>query len=199
MQKSVDSEINSHLKNKSHHKEIAIFAMFLNRKNVKNAVKSLTEHGFLASDIKVLSPEKNGSRDFVYHLDTNVKTGLLIGAAVGFILLGMVGIIIGANNRIQLGMQSWIMNSTLAALGGLIFGAAAGALVGVGIPKPAAGRYKFYLKEGGLVVMMHLKSEEDKGEAHFILESAGGQDITILEESQIWSAVVPENKKLTFH
>ena len=147
----------------------------------------------------MLTPDKQGSRDFVYHQESNVLTGVLVGAAVGFVLLGLTGILVGGNDRIQMGASSWIFTSAMASLGGLLFGAAAGALVGIGIPKPAVRRYRFYLHEGGIVVMMHLLNEEDKGEAHAVLEKAGGQDISVLEETHAWSIVLPEKEKLTFH
>ena len=147
----------------------------------------------------MLAPDKHGRRDFVYHLERNVLTGVLVGAAVGFILLGLVGVLVGGNERIQLGISSWIFTSGMASLGGLLFGAAAGALVGIGIPKPAVRRYQFYLREGGIVVMMHLRGEADKVEAHSVLESVGGQDIAVLEETHAWSVVLSENEKLTFH
>lgn len=173
--------------------------MFLTRGDAKKAVRALRRHGYQIEDITLLAPDKHGNRDFVYYLESNILTGVLVGAAVGFVLLGLTGILVGGNDRIQLGTSSWIFTSAMASLGGLLLGAAAGALAGIGIPKPAVRRYKFYLHEGGSVVMMHLKNEPDKGEAHAVLESAGGQDITVLEESHVFSAVVPENKKPTFH
>lgn len=198
MQQNVDTEVTK-VKRKPHHREFSIFAMFMKSSEARKAVRSLRRHGFRSEDILMLTPDKHGSRDFVYHQESNVLTGVLVGAAVGFVLLGLTGILVGGNDRIQLGMSSWIFTSAIASLGGLLFGAAAGALVGIGIPKPAVRRYKFYLHEGGIVVMMHLRNEEDKGEAHAVLEKADGQDISVLEETHAWSVVLPENEKLTFH
>lgn len=147
----------------------------------------------------MLTPNKHGSRDFVYHQESSVLTGVLVGAAVGFVLLGLTGVLVGGNDRINLGISSWIFTSAIASLGGLLFGAAAGALVGIGIPKPAVRRYKFYLQEGGIVVMMHLRNEADTADAHMVIEKAGGQDISVLEETHAWSVVLPENEKVTIH
>ncbi len=199
MQKSVDTEVLTKVKRKPEHREYSIFAMFLKSSEARKGVRGLRRHGFKSADIHMLTPDKQGSRDFVYHQESNVLTGVLVGAAVGFVLLGLTGILVGGNDRIQMGTSSWIFTSAMASLGGLLFGAAAGALVGIGIPKPAVRRYKFYLHEGGIVVMMHLLNEEDKGEAHAVLEKAGGQDISVLEETHAWSIVLPEKEKLTFH
>lgn len=199
MQSSVDTEVLTKIKRQPQHREYSIFAMFLKSSEARRAVRSLRRHGFKSSDIIMLTPDKQGGRDFVYHLENNVLTGVLVGAAVGFVLLGLTGILIGGNDRIQLGTSSWIFTSAMTSLGGLLFGAAAGALVGIGIPKPAVRRYKFYLHEGGVVVMMHLRNEVDKGEAHLVLEKAGGQDISVLEETHAWSVVLSEDEKQTFH
>ena len=199
MEQSFETEIANTIKRNPHHKEYSIFGMFLKANQARSAVRVLRRHGFRSKDITILAPDKHGNRDFVYHLESNVLTGVLVGAAVGFVLLGLVGILVGGNDRIHLGISSSIFTSAMASFGGLLFGAAAGALVGIGIPKPAVKRYKFYLHEGGVVVMMHLQNEADKTEAHEVLEKAGGQDISLLEESHLWSVVMPENKKQTFH
>lgn len=199
MQKNINLESYGQLKSDMPKKNVAIFAMFLNQKSAKAAIKSLKSDGFSSEDIFMLVPNKSGSRDFVYHQATDLKTGAMIGAAVGFLLLGLVGLIVGSYDPFQQGMSSWIIDLTIGAITGLVVGAATGALVGIGIPKSAIKRYRFYLKEGGVVVMMHLKNEEDGAEAHHILEKSEGQDITVLEESQVWSNPNPENKRPTFH
>ena len=199
MQKNINLETFDKIKDKILKKEFAIFAMFLNRKKAKAAVKDLVFHGFLKKDIFMLSPDKKGNRDFVYNQNTGIKLGIQVGAIIGFFLMGLVGFIIGAKNPFHLGFSSWIVDLVFGSIFGLIFGAVAGALVGIGTPMPAIKRYGFYLKEGGIVVMVHLKNEEDSVEAHSVLEKAGGQDISVLEESQIWSTINPSNKKFTFH
>lgn len=195
----VESQIFNQLIKTTQHRDYSIFAMFLDPRAAKKAVRSLRHHGFRESDITLLRPGKSGSRDFVYHLERNVLTGVLVGAPVGFVLLGLTAVLVGGNSTLNLGTSSAIFNSAIAAFGGLLVGAAAGALVGIGIPKPAVRRYKFYLDEGGVVVMMHLRDERDKLSAHDILEKAGGQDISVLEETHAWSAVKSESEKPKFH
>ncbi len=199
MQNNIDLKTFEKTKDKTAHKDFAIFAMFLNIVDAKAAIAALKKNGYAAEDITLLSPERSGTRDFVYQQSTEIKMGVLIGAIVGFFLLGIAGIFVGASDPFELGLSSWIVASVVGAVTGLVVGAAAGALVGIGTPKPAAKRYGFYLKEGGVVVMMHLRNEEDQNDAHNVLINAGGQDVTILEESQVWSTIIPEKKKLIFH
>lgn len=199
MQKNINLETYDLLKKKSIHKDFAIFAMFLNRNSANAAIKSLEDHGFLPEDISLLTPKKKGSHDFVYQQNNNIKMGALIGGITGFLVLGLAGVFIGSSDLFNFGFSSLLSSVIIGAVLGLIAGAAIGALVGIGTPRPVVKRYNFYLKEGGIVVKMHLRNQEDSEEAHFVLEKAGGQDIAILEESQIWSVIIPEKNKLTFH
>ncbi len=199
MEKNVNSEYLKQSGQKTLHREFAISAMFFDSRSAKRAIRYLKRQGIDSEDISFFAPQNHGRRDFVYHLRTNVSVGVFVGAAIGAVLVGFIGMLIGANPTIELGPSAWMFRSGLAALGGLVVGAAAGALVGIGIPKPAARRYQFYLSEGGYVVMMHLKDRNDHQEAYFAFEKAGGQDITILEESHAWSAILPQPKNLTFH
>lgn len=199
MEANIDLNNRERAMNKVQQKKFSIFAMFLSRKNVRNAIKSLKNHGYLLKDISLLTPEKHANHDFVYQQDTSIKSGALVGAVTGFFILGIIGFIMGLKDPAHLGTASRIIYTVLGMLIGLVFGAASGALVGIGTPKSAAKRYNFYLKEGGIVLMLHLKNEDDGIEANVILEKAGGQDLVVLEESQIWSTIMPENKRLTFH
>lgn len=199
MQKNINLDAYDQLKKKASEKKFAIFSMFLDRNSANAAIKSLKSHGFLQEDISLLTPKKKGGHDFVYHQNNNIKLSAFIGGIAGFLILGLAGVFIGSADLFDLGLSSLLSSVIVGAIVGLIMGAAIGVLVGIGTPKPAAKRYNFYLKEGGIVVKMHLKNEEDSEEAHFVLEKAGGQDITILEESQIWSIIVPERNKFTFH
>jgi|GEM_PF-3058520 len=194
-------ELTEHVKKNSNlqHKNYSIFAMFLNQKSAKNAIKLLKSHGYLLRDISLLIPEGLASHDFVYQQDTSIKAGAMIGAFTGFFILGIVGFIIGLKDPMRLGWAAHIFYTMIGMFIGLLFGAASGALVGIGTPKTAAKRYNFYLKEGGIVVRLHLKDEADGQAANVLIEKAGGQDIVVLEESQIRSTIVPEKGNQTFH
>ena len=67
MQKSVDTEVLTKVKRKSEHREYSIFAMFLKSSEARKGVRGLRRHGFKSADIHMLTPDKQGSRDFVYH------------------------------------------------------------------------------------------------------------------------------------
>ncbi|AGH95797.1 hypothetical protein [Pseudobdellovibrio exovorus] len=173
----------------------SVFAMFISRSDAENAIDSLRKNDFADEDISLLSPNKNGSRDFVYQQNTSITTGMMIGAISGFFLLGLVGLYLGASQPEELGMTSWIVSTVLASLVGLLLGAACGALVGIGTPPSAGRRYGFYLREGGSIVKVRVRNEEDRLLALRLMERFKGQDITILKDSVVWSTILPEKRR----
>lgn len=66
-------------------------------------------------------------------------------------------------------------------------GAAAGTLVGVGTPDPAAKRYGQYLQSGGILISVHSESPQQIQQAKKILSAIGGQDIQLLNETNTWA------------
>lgn len=173
----------------------SVFAMFISRGDAEGAIDSLRRNDFADEDISLLSPNKNGSRDFVYQQNTSIISGMMIGAISGFFLLGLVGLYLGASQPEELGMTSWIVSTVVASLVGLLLGAACGALVGIGTPPSAGRRYGFYLREGGSIVKVRVRNEEDRLLALRLMERFKGQDITILKDSVVWSTIMPEKRR----
>ena len=166
---------------------VAAFALFVNRKEADLAVAALQRNGYAPADISLLAPQQSGHHDFVYHQPPSLLMGSSIGGLFGLMLLGFAGLLFGQT-----------MTALVFSLIGLIVGAGIGVLVGIGTPKSAAKRYGFYLKEGGIVLVVHLKNESEKDSVHRILEKTRGQDINVLDESKIWSTIIPEKKRLVF-
>lgn len=182
---------------------LAAFGLYLKKSDVDQAVNQLRNGGFAVEDISLLAPERGGKGDFVHEQRTNLKEGALIGAAVGFFFFGFVGLGLGLAEfvnfqkaNVGVGVSNWFIFGGVGALVGLFLGAASGALAGIGSPKTAAKRYGFYLKEGGIVLSVHLKDEAERKWANAILEKTGAEDISDLQESKIWDTIVPEKRKL---
>lgn len=199
MEENIDLSNYGRKRNKMMQKNFSIFAMFLNRREAKKAIKSLKSFGYSDEDIFLFTSKSSGNHDFVYHQLTNIRMGVFIGALLGFFILGLAGFLLGLRERMQLGLSSWIIYTVVGMVIGLIFGAVSGALAGIGMPKSALKRYEFYLSEGGTILKVHLKESEESSAVNVVLEKAGGQDIVVLEESQIWSAVANKDDKPTFH
>ena len=184
---------------------LGMFALYLQKTEAETAARSLEQNGFLPEDISLLAPVKSGGRNFVYNQSYSLIQGAVVGAAIGAITLGFVGLFFGSNglartaaNFNQYGMQFSPVSAFVSALIGVVLGAAAGVLVGIGSPKSAAKRYGLYIKEGGIDLVVHLKKETDRLIVSRILEKTRGQEINILEESKIWSTIIPEKQKLVY-
>lgn len=184
---------------------LGAFALYLERKEAELAVSALQRNGFSAADISLLAPQRSGSHDFVYHQPPSLLKGALIGGPVGLFLAGFVGFLFGSRQVSTAGgfdplhAQSPVLTVIVFSLIGLVAGVAFGILAGIGSPKSAAKRYGFYLKEGGIVLVVHLKNAAEKALVGRILEKTKGQDISVLEESKIWSTIIPEKNRLIFH
>lgn len=176
----------------------SLFAMFISREDADQAVEALRKNDFADEDILLLPPMRTGSRDFVYKQRTSVKLGVVIGAIAGFFLMGLVGVFLGSSQPAELGMASWIVATVVASFIGLVVGAAMGALVGIGTPRSAGKRYGFYLKEGGIVLKVHVRSHEELLLASQLLEKYKGQDITVLPDAEVRRTIIPEKKRLAY-
>jgi len=182
-----------------------MFALYLKRNDADLAIRLLERNGFKPEDISLLAPQRNGARNFVYDQKYSLIQGAVIGAFIGAVLLGLAGLFFGAKGLFttnpgynNFGVGFAPITAAVAASIGLVLGAASGVLVGIGSPKSAAKRYGFYLKEGGIVLVVHLKDQADQLVVSRILEKTRGQDINILDQSKIWSIIIPEKKKLVY-
>lgn len=184
---------------------LGAFALFLERKEADLAVSALQRNGFAGEDISLLAPQRSGTHDFVYHQPQSLLRGALIGGVVGLFLAGFLGFLFSSRQVITSGAfdplhaQSPLLTAVVFALIGTVTGVAFGLLAGIGSTKSAAKRYGFYLKEGGIVLVVHLKNAEERSLAERVLDKTKGQDISVLEESKIWSTIIPEKNRLVFH
>jgi hypothetical protein len=190
---------------KNEDENFGMFALYLQRNDADLAVRLLERNGFKPEDISLLAPQKNGARNFVYNQKNSLIQGAVIGGFIGAVLLGLAGLFFGAKGMFTTppGFSSFgtgfsPVSAAVSASIGLVLGAASGVLVGIGSPKSAAKRYGFYLKEGGIVLVVHLKDEGERLLVSRILEKTRGQDINILDQSKIWSIIIPEKKKLVY-
>lgn len=184
--------------------KLGIFALYTNRKEAESAITALSRNGFTKDDVSMLAPSRTGGhRDFVYRQRTHVADGALIGAFIGMVLLGTAAFLIDpkallftdVSSSDFIGLGTTAIGAMYGIFTGLILGGACGALVGIGSPFSAARRYGFYLKEGGIVLVVHLRNLARRESASRILEKTNGQDINVLDEAEIWSTIIPEKTK----
>jgi len=163
-------------------KNTAAFGIYPSRAAVEEAVEHLRSAGFRSTDISVLFPENEGTKDFAHEKNTKAPEGATTGVAAGGIAGGVLGWLTGIGALAIPGLGPLIAAGPIVAalagagamgtLGGLI-----GALAGMGIPEYEAKRYEGRIREGGILLSVHCDSGDWVKRAKDILAQSGGQDI----------------------
>ena len=169
-------------------KHTAVFGIFKDRFSVERSVDSLKASGFRNTDISVLFPDHDGTRDFAHEKSTKAPEGAATGAGSGAIIGGALGWLVGIGSLAIPGVGPFIAaGPIMAALAGAGVGGAvgglAGALIGMGIPEFEAKRYEGLVKDGGILLSCHCESSEWVTRCKEILKADGAHDISSTSES----------------
>ncbi|MGA2389394.1 MAG: quinol:electron acceptor oxidoreductase subunit ActD [Candidatus Sulfotelmatobacter sp.] len=169
-------------------KNTAVFGIYPAYASVEGGVDALQAAGFRNTDISVLFPENEGTKDFAHKKETKAPEGATTGATTGAIVGGGLGWLAGIGALAIPGLGPFIAaGPIMAALAGVGVGGAVGgitgALIGMGIPEYEAKRYEGRIKEGGILLSVHSDSSEWTKKAKDILERTGAQDIASTGEA----------------
>jgi len=169
-------------------KNTAVFGIYRNRADVENAVDALRREEFRNTDISVLFPENEGTKDFAHEKKTKAPEGTATGATTGAIIGGALGWLAGIGALAIPGLGPFIAaGPIMAALAGVGAGGAiggiAGALIGMGIPEYEAKRYEGRVKEGGILLSVHCDDSKWTKRAKEILQHTGADDISCTGEA----------------
>jgi hypothetical protein len=146
--------------------------MFRDRESAERAYNSLHSRGYTKDDVNVIMSDDTRKRHFADTTTTETELGskALEGAGAGSAIGGTLGAIVGAlaalGTSVALPGLGLIVAGPLAAglagagAGGLT-GGLLGALVGSGIPEERAKVYESGVKEGGIVMGVTPRNEED--------------------------------------
>ena len=144
--------------------------MFRDRDSAEGAYRSLTSRGYTKDDVNVLMSDETRKKHFSDDgPETDLGNKALEGAAVGAGIGGTLGAIlagIAAVGTLAIpGVGLIAAGPIAAALAGLGAGAATGgligALVGAGIPEEQAKLYDQGIQEGGIVMGVKPRTDED--------------------------------------
>ena len=164
-------------------KNTAVFGIYRDRTSVENAVDLLRQENFRNTDISVLFPENQGTKDFAHEKNTKAPEGAATGAGSGAVIGGTLGWLTGIGALAIPGLGPFIAAGPIvAALAGVGVGGAiggiTGALIGMGIPEYEAKRYEGRVKEGGILLSVHCDDSNWTKRAKEILERTGAQDVS---------------------
>ncbi|QNF35857.1 hypothetical protein HUW51_15570 [Adhaeribacter swui] len=145
--------------------------MFRDRESAERAYSSLQSRGYSRDDVNLVMSDETRKRHFGDHTpDSDLGDKALEGAGAGSAIGGTLGAIVGAvaaiGTSVALPGLGLVVAGPLAAglagagAGGLT-GGLLGALVGSGIPEDRAKEYESGVKEGGIVMGVHPRNDED--------------------------------------
>src|SRR6476661_8097136 len=168
-------------------KNTAVFGIYPNRASVDRAVDTLKAENFRNTDISVLFPENEGSKEFAHEKNTKAPEGAATGAGAGAVVGGGLGWLAGIGALAIPGLGPFIAaGPIMAALAGATVGGTVGgltgALVGMGIPEYEAKRFEGKVKGGNALISVHSENATETDRAKTIFEAAGGQDISTSTE-----------------
>jgi hypothetical protein len=169
-------------------KNTAVFGIYPDQVSVENAVDTLRSAGFRNTDISVLFPDNQGTKDFAHEKNTKAPEGATTGGVLGGAIGGVLGWLVGIGSLAIPGAGPFIAAGPIVGLlGGVGAGGAVGgilgALVGLGIPEYEAKRYEGRIKSGGILLSVHSDDSDWTSRAKRVLEQTGAQDIASANEA----------------
>jgi hypothetical protein len=170
-------------------KNTAAFGIYPNEASLRTGVDTLEREGFRLTDISVMFPENEGSKDFAHEKGTKAPEGAATGAGSGAVIGGTLGWLAGVGTIAIPGVGPFLAAGPIMAMlagigaGGAV-GGLAGALVGAGIPEYEAKRYEGRMRDGGILVSVHCDNSDWTSKAKDILERTGAQDISSTGEAR---------------
>src|SRR5215210_4172315 len=148
-----------------------VSGLFNDRDSAERVYSSLESRGYTRDDINLMMSDKTRNRYFGEGTpDTELGSKALEGAGAGSAIGGTLGAIIGGiaaigTNVLLPGLGLVVAGPLAAALAGAgaggLTGGLVGALVGSGIPEDRAREYEEGVKNGGIVMGVNPRSDED--------------------------------------
>ncbi len=171
-----------------HSKNTAVFGIYTSTLQAESTVSRLMAAGFPSSDISVLLPDNEGTRQFAHEKGTKAPEGTTAGATVGGVVGGTLGVLTGIGALAIPGLGPFIAaGPIMAGLAGIGAGGAVGgfigAMIGMGIPEYEAKRYEGHVKNGGVLLSVHCDTSEEIDRAKDLLKATGAADISSTGES----------------
>src|SRR6185503_1442676 len=143
-----------------------VTGLFKNRVAAEAAVDAILKRGYTRDDISVLMSDATRTKEFAVQAKSHAADGAGIGGAVGTAVGAVLATIAAVASSIVLpGINLVIAGPIAAALAGAgagaVTGGVIGALVGAGIPEYRAKVYETGLREGGILIRVEARSEDE--------------------------------------
>ncbi len=163
----------------------SVFGIYNDRGVAEHGVSVLKMNGFRMSDISLLLPQQSGASDVLATSKaTKAPEGTAAGAGTGAVVGGTLGLLAGIGAIAIPGLGPFIAaGPIMAALAGLglggAVGAVSGALIGLGIPEYEAKAYEGYVKDGGILISVHVDDDDWANKAKKLLDETGAKNVAV--------------------
>jgi len=144
--------------------------LFTDKESTESAYQSLRDRGYSDDEINVIMSDETRKKYYANDPDSELGTKAAEGTGVGGAIGGTLGAIIGGiaaigTNLVLPGLGLVVWGPVAAALAGAgaggLTGGLVGALIGWGIPEDRAVAYEHGIKNGGTVLGVTPRSDED--------------------------------------
>jgi hypothetical protein len=169
---------------------VAVFGIYATRESAESSVASLKAAGFRHTDISVLLPENQGSKDLAHVKSSKAPEGATMGGTSGAVLGGALGWLVGAGVLTISGVGPLLFAAgpLVAAFAGAGAGGAAGgvagALIGLSIPEYEAKRYEGRVRNGGILLSVHADDADWAKRGKKLLAETGAEQIAASSEER---------------
>jgi sporulation protein YlmC with PRC-barrel domain len=165
----------------------AVYGVYSDRKHVESTVSAFKQLGFASTDISVVFPNPDMTKEFAVEKNTKAPEGALTGGGTGLVVGGVLGWLAGIGTLAIPGIGPLLAAGPIvAALAGAGAGGAigglAGALIGLGVPELEAKRYEAAIKKGRILVSVHCPDMRRAEAARKVLEDSGAQEVFLSGE-----------------
>src|SRR5579884_37015 len=169
-------------------KNTAVFGIYPNQASAEAAVDTLRTAGFRNTDISVLFPDNEGTKDLAIEKETKAPEGATTGGVSGGIIGGALGWLAGIGALAIPGIGPLIAAGPIVAMlsgigvGGAL-GGVIGALTGLGIPEYEAKRFEGRIRKGGILLSVHCDNSDWVKRAKQVLDQTGAEDVASAGEA----------------
>ena len=159
-----------------------VTGLFKNRVAAEAAVDAILKRGYTRDDISVLMSDSTRTKEFAVQAKSHAADGAGIGGALGTAVGAVLAAIAAVGSTILLpGLNLVIAGPIAAALAGAgagaVTGGVIGALVGAGIPEYRARVYESGLREGGILIGVESRTDEEIDRLEELLADVGGEHV----------------------
>jgi hypothetical protein len=167
-----------------------VYALATSDAQAVRIANRLRNCGFTASDISIITPDRAGARDLGHQDSTKAPEGAATGAGTGAILGGALGWLTGVGALAIPGLGPLIAaGPILATLSGMAaggtLGGLTGGLVGMGIPEYEAQQYEGKLREGNILMCVHVDDSEEAGKVREVFSEEKAESISTGSEAAV--------------